>query len=122
MMAAAQRNGELIADLPPERPRLREPQVVGIRGLATTNQTRLLGNRFDISRSRIRRGACNGKRRDCRLPLGETMARTTIYPGEHLAEELRELEISAAELARQGVPLRHGDPATSCEASRRPRS
>jgi len=35
MMAAAQRNGELIADLPPERPRLREPQVVGIRGLAT---------------------------------------------------------------------------------------
>ena len=49
------------------------------------------------------------------------MARTTIYPGEHLAEELRELEISAAELARQGVPLRHGDPATSCEASRRPR-
>lgn len=29
------------------------------------------------------------------------MARTPIHPGEHLAEELKELAISAAELARQ---------------------
>jgi addiction module HigA family antidote len=29
------------------------------------------------------------------------MARTAIHPGEHLAEELEELGISAAELARQ---------------------
>ena len=33
------------------------------------------------------------------------MARTAIHPGEHLAEELSALEMSAAELARQlGVP------------------
>jgi addiction module HigA family antidote len=33
------------------------------------------------------------------------MARTAIHPGEHLAEELDALEMSAAELARQlGVP------------------
>ena len=33
------------------------------------------------------------------------MARTAIHPGEHLAEELKELGMSAAELARQlGVP------------------
>ena len=33
------------------------------------------------------------------------MARIAIRPGEHLAEELSELEMSAAELARQlGVP------------------
>ena len=33
------------------------------------------------------------------------MALTAIHPGEHLAEELKELEMSAAELARQlGVP------------------
>ena len=33
------------------------------------------------------------------------MARTAIHPGEHLAEELGELSMSAAELARQlGVP------------------
>jgi addiction module HigA family antidote len=33
------------------------------------------------------------------------MARIAIHPGAHLAEELRELEMSAAELARQlGVP------------------
>ena len=29
------------------------------------------------------------------------MTRTPIHPGEHLAEELRELGISAAELSRQ---------------------
>jgi addiction module HigA family antidote len=29
------------------------------------------------------------------------MARTAIHPGEHLAEELQELGLSAAELARQ---------------------
>jgi addiction module HigA family antidote len=34
------------------------------------------------------------------------MARTAIHPGEHLAEELDELGMSAAELARQiGVPV-----------------
>ena len=34
------------------------------------------------------------------------MARTPIHPGEHLAEELRELDISAAELSRQlDVPV-----------------
>ena len=33
------------------------------------------------------------------------MALTAIHPGEHLAEELKELKMSAAELARQlGVP------------------
>ena len=34
------------------------------------------------------------------------MARTLIHPGEHLAEELKEIRISAAELARQiDVPM-----------------
>jgi addiction module HigA family antidote len=34
------------------------------------------------------------------------MPRAPIHPGEHLAEELRELNMSAAELARQlGVPV-----------------
>lgn len=34
------------------------------------------------------------------------MARTPIHPGEHLAEELRELGMSAADLARQlDVPV-----------------
>jgi antitoxin HigA-1 len=34
------------------------------------------------------------------------MARTPIHPGEHLAEELNELRMSAAELARQiDVPV-----------------
>ena len=46
------------------------------------------------------------QRRDCRLPLGGIMARTPIHPGEHLAEELKELSMSAAELARQiDVPV-----------------
>jgi addiction module HigA family antidote len=34
------------------------------------------------------------------------LAHTPIHPGEHLAEELKEIGISAAELARQiGVPV-----------------
>jgi addiction module HigA family antidote len=34
------------------------------------------------------------------------MPRSAIHPGEHLAEELQELTMSAAELARQiGVPV-----------------
>jgi addiction module HigA family antidote len=34
------------------------------------------------------------------------MARTAIHPGEHLADELQELGMSAAELARQlAVPV-----------------
>jgi antitoxin HigA-1 len=34
------------------------------------------------------------------------MARTPIHPGKHLAEELEEIEISSAELARQiDVPV-----------------
>src|SRR5713101_1133481 len=37
---------------------------------------------------------------------GGTMARTPIHPGEHLAEELKELGLSAAELSRQiDVPV-----------------
>ena len=45
------------------------------------------------------------------------MARTPIHPGEHLAEELRELGMTAAELSRQiDVPVNritgiiHGQP------------
>src|SRR5215468_5305983 len=46
------------------------------------------------------------QRRDRGLPLGGVMARSPIHPGEHLAEELDELGISAAELARQiDVPV-----------------
>ncbi len=38
--------------------------------------------------------------------MRHTIARTPIHPGEHLAEELKELVISAAELARQiDVPV-----------------
>jgi addiction module HigA family antidote len=35
------------------------------------------------------------------VPKEYDMARTPIHPGEHLAEELKELGISASELARQ---------------------
>ncbi len=53
---------------------------------------------------RIARSSGRGNRR---LPLKEAlMPRTAIHPGEHLAEELRELGITAAELSRQiDVPV-----------------
>jgi hypothetical protein len=41
------------------------------------------------------------KCRGSRLSLGEETALTAIHPGEHLAEELEALNMSAAELARQ---------------------
>src|SRR3972149_580025 len=43
-----------------------------------------------------------GQGRDRGLPLGEqSMARTAIHPGQHLAEQLKELGMSAAELGRR---------------------
>ena len=48
MVPSTQGDGELIADLAPERPALREAQVMGIRGLATANQTGLLGHMSDV--------------------------------------------------------------------------
>ncbi len=51
---------ELIADLAAERSALREAQVVGVRGPSAANQTRLLGNRFDMiavtNPTRLRQG------------------------------------------------------------------
>src|ERR1043166_3468102 len=42
-----------------------------------------------------------GKRGNCRLSLGDVMPIVPMHPGEHLAEELDALEMSAAELARK---------------------
>ena len=41
MMPAAERDGELIADLKADRPRLGKAQVMRIRRLSSTDQTRL---------------------------------------------------------------------------------
>src|SRR5271169_2022540 len=47
-------------------------------------------------------GAGPVERRNCRLSLRSiAMALTAIHPGEHLAEELEALNMSAAELARK---------------------
>ena len=60
MVPSTQGHGELIADLAPERPALRKAQVMGIRGLATANQTRLLGHMSDViavpNPARLRQG------------------------------------------------------------------
>ena len=48
MVPSTQGDGELVADLAAERPALRKAQVMGIRRLATTNQTRLLGHMSDV--------------------------------------------------------------------------
>jgi hypothetical protein len=44
MMPATERDRELIADLAAERTGLGESEVVGVRGLAAAQQTRLLGD------------------------------------------------------------------------------
>ena len=48
MVSSTQGDGELIADLSAECPALREAQVMGIAGLATANQTRLLGHMSNV--------------------------------------------------------------------------
>src|SRR5208282_4980056 len=48
MMSATQRDGEFVAYLPPECPVLRKPEMVGIRRLPAANETRTLGDEFDM--------------------------------------------------------------------------
>lgn len=60
MVSSTQWNGVLIADLAPEGPTLGKSEVVGICGSATANETRVLGNRFDViavtNSARLRQG------------------------------------------------------------------
>ena len=44
VVSAAQRDRELVADLAPQGGVLRKPQMMSIRRLATTDETRLLGD------------------------------------------------------------------------------
>ena len=48
MVSLAQWNGVLVADPSAECAALRKSQVVGIRRAATANQTRVLGDSFDV--------------------------------------------------------------------------
>ena len=48
MMSAAQWHRKFIADLAPQRPRLRKAKMVNISRTAAANQARLLGYRFDV--------------------------------------------------------------------------
>ena len=48
VVSATEGDGELVADLAAKRRRLREPQVMCIGRLATTEQTGLLGHAFDM--------------------------------------------------------------------------
>jgi len=48
VMAPAQRNRELVADLAAQRRCLGKAQMMGIGGAAAADQARLLGYRFDV--------------------------------------------------------------------------
>ena len=48
VMSATERDGELVADLAAERRCLGKAQMMGIGGAAATDETRLLGNRFNV--------------------------------------------------------------------------
>ena len=48
VVSPAQRYGELVADLAPECLKLRKPQMMGVRGLTTADQTRLFGDEPDV--------------------------------------------------------------------------
>ena len=57
MMAAAQRDGEIVAHLAPKRTMLRKPNVMRIRRLAPTNQAGLLGHEFAVVLNERRPGS-----------------------------------------------------------------
>jgi hypothetical protein len=48
MVPAAERDGELVADLAAERSGLGKSQMVGVRRPSAANQARLLGDRPDV--------------------------------------------------------------------------
>jgi hypothetical protein len=48
MVSATQRDCELIADLPGERPALREAEVMSVRWSATADQTGMSPNELDV--------------------------------------------------------------------------
>jgi hypothetical protein len=48
VMSPAQWNRKLVADLPAKRRRLDKAQMVSIGGPTTTDQTRLLGDGFNV--------------------------------------------------------------------------
>ena len=60
MVSSTQWNGVLIADLAAEGTALCKSEVVGIRGSATANETRVLGDSFDViavaNPARLRQG------------------------------------------------------------------
>ena len=61
MMPTAQRDRELIADLPPKRSALRKAQMMGITGLSAADQTGRRATNLTCSRSRTRRGSGKAK-------------------------------------------------------------
>ncbi len=62
VVAAAQRDGELVADLAAKCPRLRDAQVMGIAGLAAADQARLAGDKpqMVLIADAPRLGECEG--------------------------------------------------------------
>ena len=62
MVAAAQRDGELVTRLAAKRPRLRNAQVMGIGGLAAADQARLVGDKSQmvLIADAPRLGECEG--------------------------------------------------------------
>src|SRR5262249_28653979 len=64
MVPSTERDSEFIADLAAERAGLGEPKMVGVRGLAATHETRLLG---DIAK--VLPVAIAPRRRDCQHAL-----------------------------------------------------
>jgi hypothetical protein len=48
VVGAAERDGELVADLAAQRPRLAEAQVMGVGGAATADEAWLLGDELDV--------------------------------------------------------------------------
>src|SRR5262245_247198 len=100
MMPTTERDREFIADLTAEGTGLREPEVVGVRGLAAAHETRLLG---DIAQ--VLPVAIAPRHRDREDALVDALCLTSVSAfggGNHLRGNLRHRRIIVGGCRRLG--------------------
>ena len=78
MMPSTERDRELITDLADERTGLREPEMMGVRGLAAAHETRLLG---DIAKVLPVAIAARGSNREDALVDALRLTRVRAFSG-----------------------------------------
>ena len=86
VVAAAQRDGELITHFSPERAVLREPQMMGIGWTAAANQARLFGHELDVVLCHESGAARDAPAGSCRCPWQRMLPRRVLGTAAQLTK------------------------------------